>query len=267
MPYPPLVQARCFDPREYLPLTTADGQRIGWVQRGSEAEFAKHPSAFTVLESQVSVRSALQLERAVEALAASGWIRGWRAERYPVPGTDWTLERAAFRRLGLPTRAVHLNGWTRAEGRTRLWVARRSPAKAIDPGLLDNIVGGGIPAGLSVLDTLGKECAEEASIPVPLAARAQPGSVLRTRRSVPDGVHDEEIHVFDLELPAGFEPRNADGEVADFELCTLEEVAARIAGGRYTVDAGLATLDFLWRSGALRDPAVGEALAGLATAP
>ena len=30
---------------------------------------------------------------------------------------------------------------------TSMWLARRSPAKAIDPGMLDNLVGGGIAAG------------------------------------------------------------------------------------------------------------------------
>lgn len=204
---------------------------------------------------------------AVQALAATGWIRGWRDEHYPVPGTDWTLERAAFRRFGLSTRAVHLNGWSTVAGRIELWVAQRSPSKAIDPCLLDNVVAGGVAAGFTLLDTLAKECGEEASIPPALAARAQPGAVLHARRDVPDGVQEEAIFVYDLELPADFTPRNRDGEVAGFERCALEDVLARLAAGRYTVDAGLATLDFLWRRGAVDDPAIGAALAALAVPP
>ena len=267
MPFPPLLEARRFDPSGHLPLTLPDGSRIGWVGRALAGELARFPLAFDVSRSKVSICSAEPLEEAVRALAEAGWIRGWRDERYPVPGTDWTLERAAFRRLGLPCRAVHLNGWATVGDRTELWVARRSLAKPIDPGLLDNLVGGGIAAGFSVLDTLSKECGEEASIPPELAARAQPGSVLRTRRDVPEGVHDEEIHVYDLELPPGFVPANRDGEVAGFERLPLDEVAARLAAGLYTVDAGLATLDFLWRRGAIDDPGVGKALAALTRPP
>jgi len=267
MPFPPLLEARRFDPSGHLPLTLADGPRIGWVQRAATLQLSRHPLAFAVSPTKVSVRSEKSLADAVRDLAASGWIRGWRNEGYPVPGTDWTLERAAFRPLGLPCEAVHLNGWVEVAGRIELWVARRSPSKPVDPGLLDNVVGGGIGAGYSILATLEKECGEEAGIPPELAARAQAGSSLRTRREVPEGVHDETIHVCDLELPPGFAPENRDGEVSEFERVPLDEVVARLAAGLYTVDAGLATLDFLWRRGVLDDPAVGQALAALARPP
>lgn len=267
MPLPPLLQARLFEASAHLPLLLPEGGRVGWVKRDFAPALDGFKQAFYLSESKVSIRSEYALQSAVRDLAVAGWIRGWRDEPYPVPGTDWTLERAAFRRFGLPCRAVHLNGWTLVDGRAELWVARRSPAKPIDPGLLDNVVGGGIAAGFSVLDTLAKECGEEASIPCAFAASARPGSVLRTRRDVPEGVHDEEIHVFDLELPPDFTPSNRDGEVAGFERCPLDEVVALVEQGRYTVDAGLATVDFLWRRGVLRDPAIGAALAALSTPP
>ena len=43
-----------------------------------------------------------------------------------------------------------------------MWIARRSPAKAIDPGMLDNLVGGGVAAGQTITTTLIKEAWEEA---------------------------------------------------------------------------------------------------------
>ena len=49
--------------------------------------------------------------------------------------------------------------------RDAMWIARRSPTKAIDPDLLDNLVGGGIAAGQSVPTTVVKEAWEEAGIP------------------------------------------------------------------------------------------------------
>ncbi len=44
-----------------------------------------------------------------------------------------------------------------------MWIARRSPTKPIDPGMLDNLVGGGLAAGLTVAQTLVKEGWEEAA--------------------------------------------------------------------------------------------------------
>jgi hypothetical protein len=55
--------------------------------------------------------------------------------------------------------------------------------------------------------------------------------------------------VFDLELPAGLEPRNIDGEVAEHRLMPAAEALARAAAGELTTDATLATLDFALRRG------------------
>lgn len=52
------------------------------------------------------------------------------------------------------------------EGKDMLiWVPRRSATKATWPGYLDNTVAGGIIAGMSPLETIIKECDEEASLP------------------------------------------------------------------------------------------------------
>ncbi len=264
---PRLEAATLFDPSAHLPLTCPGAGRVGWVTAGFATVLEAFPDAFACNGGKLAIVSPDRLQTAVRALHAAGWIAGWRDERYEVrgPGGEsiFTLERAAFRRLGLQARAVHLNGWVRDGGGWRLWIARRSAAKPIDPGMLDNLVGGGIGAGYSPLETLLKECGEEAGLPETLARRAVPIGRFRVLRSVPDGVHDETIHAFDLELPGDFAPTNRDGEVADFTLLDAGEAAARLAAGEFTVDAGVVTIDFLWRRGTLRDPRVGAALDAL----
>lgn len=60
------------------------------------------------------------------------------------------VERAAAAPLGLRAYGVHVNGFVAGgDGRERLWVARRSWNKPTWPGMLDHIVAGGQPYGIS----------------------------------------------------------------------------------------------------------------------
>ena len=73
-----------------------------------------------------------------------------------------------------------------------------------------------------------KEAWEEAGIPAELAQKATAGagrsSVLR---EVPEGVQSEIISIYDLELPADFQPHNQDGEVSEFQLLAVRRGGAR----------------------------------------
>lgn len=64
------------------------------------------------------------------------------------------------------------------DGTKELWVARRSTTKPTWPGMLDHIVAGGQPAGISLADNVVKECQEEAGIPEQLARKAVPVGVV-----------------------------------------------------------------------------------------
>jgi 8-oxo-dGTP pyrophosphatase MutT (NUDIX family) len=135
------------------------------------------------------------------------------------------------------------------ESAPRLWIARRSLSKAVDPGKLDNLVGGGIGWGYGIVETLLKECWEESGIPAELAARATPGRRIDVLAEIPEGVQSEQTFVYDLPLPADFIPANQDGEVSEHCLVTVETALALIAGDEMTVDASLVTLDWLLRAG------------------
>ena len=179
-------------------------------------------------------------------LRGDGWFPAWRDELYALRSPDdhehlCVLERGVFRRFGLRSAAVHLNG-LRADG--RMWIARRSEHKAVDPGRLDNLVGGGIAAGETALQALLREAAEEAGIPAALTATAREVARLHARRPEADGVHDEALHVYALMLPDDFVPENRDGEVAAFTPMTAAEVGAHVLADAFTEDA--AAVASLW---------------------
>jgi 8-oxo-dGTP pyrophosphatase MutT (NUDIX family) len=152
----------------------------------------------------------------------------------------------------------------RRDAEDALWFARRSPTKAIDPGLLDNLVGGGIADGQSIASTLAKEAWEEAGIDVALARQARPAGAVRLCREQPDGLQRETIFVHDLWLPEGFVPAGQDGEVVAHRLVTLPEAAELIANASgpdvVTADASLVVLDCLLRMGAIDDACPEQAL-------
>ncbi|MCL4760365.1 MAG: DUF4743 domain-containing protein [Burkholderiales bacterium] len=203
-------------------------------------------------------RTAAILE-VTRALAQEGALTAWRDERYAVAASLdapplFHLERAAARYFGVATYAVHVNGLTTLpDGREAMWIARRSPRKSIDPGLLDNMVGGGIAAGSSVRGTLVKEAREEAGLDEATVSRARPTGTVHIHRLQADGVQRETLFVHDLSLPPQVVPRNEDGEVVAFRLASLEEVAW-IAGTTEgpeaaTADAAAVMADWLVRRG------------------
>jgi 8-oxo-dGTP pyrophosphatase MutT (NUDIX family) len=212
------------------------------------------------------------MARVARELARDGLLTAWRDERYAVAAEFgatplFMLERAAARYFGVHTYAAHVNAFVRdRDGALRLWFARRSPTKAIDPGQLDNLVAGGIAADIDpaidadpIRATLVKEAWEEAGIPEGIARRASPAGTVEIAREQRDGLQRETIFVHDLELPAGFVPCNQDGEAVDHRLVALDEAARLVANASgpdvVTADASLVVLGFLLRHGAIASEA------------
>jgi 8-oxo-dGTP pyrophosphatase MutT (NUDIX family) len=243
-----------FEASRYVPFLAA-GRQIGWVAPELAARLKAWPAVFQCSAETVVLLRVEELASVVETLAAEGFIPGWRNERYRIEDL-FEIERAATRPFGLTTQAVHVNGIS-FDG--KMWLARRSTAKAIDPGLLDNLVGGGLTAGLSPMEVLMKEAWEEAGIPAELARRARPGGTAQILREVSEGVQSEVVHIYDLELPEGFEPRNQDGEVSEFLLVEMHEVKRL----ELTLEAELAAKDYFSRRSARHGS--GPAGAGRAT--
>lgn len=261
MSLPCLIAARRFDVAAHLPFYI-DRDQVGWIRSSDVRLLARWPDVFDIDHARVNLapsfntidlRSAA-LGSVIGALAAEGRIPGWRNETYAIrnafdaPPLAY-IERAASRFFGTLTYAVHLNGVVEYAdgGAPKLWIARRSDTKATDPGMLDNVVAGGIGWGFGVEATIVKECWEEAGIPEEIAVRAVAGRTAYVLQSLPEGTQAEQIFIYDLALPADFAPRNQDGEVGEHRLARIDEVARWIEEGAMTVDASLATLDCLLR--------------------
>jgi 8-oxo-dGTP pyrophosphatase MutT (NUDIX family) len=247
-----LTEALAVDYAAFLPLRAAE-RRFGWVRPEFAQVLARFPDVFDCEPERVTLVATLAtaaartgaLARVAEALRVESLIGGWRDELHEVyaeaSGEPLAcIERAAVKRFGIRGRAVHLNGLVQSAAGVAMWIARRSATKPNDPDKLDNLVGGGIAAGLDAWQTLLKECREEAGVPFELARRARPRESLAFDYLVPDGLDSNEVDAFDLMLPPGFAPRNEDGEVAGFELLRLDEVHERLqAPHLFTVDAAL----------------------------
>jgi 8-oxo-dGTP pyrophosphatase MutT (NUDIX family) len=260
MTLPAIVAARRFDASAHLPFHIGS-ERVGWIRRTDTPALQSWPDVFHIDQTSIrladtfcdlNTRSAA-LGAVIGMLAADGRIPGWRNETYAIRNSFDAeplafIERAASRFFGTMTYAVHLNGIVEEQGRPpNLWIARRSETKATDPGMLDNVVAGGIGWGMGIEETLVKECWEEAGMPQELAVKAVRGRLFHVLQSLPEGTQAEQIYVFDLALPVDFAPRNQDGEVGEHRLARIDEVARWIEEGAMTVDASLATLDCLLR--------------------
>jgi 8-oxo-dGTP pyrophosphatase MutT (NUDIX family) len=240
----------------------------GWVDGARRARLAAMSDVFERRDDGLSFVRELgdvdsrtrALDRVARTLAAEGLLTAWRDERYEVgPGLaepSWfLLERAAARYFGIRTYAAHVNGLVRSESGTAMWIARRSPTKAIDPGMLDNLIGGGVAAGQSVASTVVKEASEEAGVDAPMAAQAISVGTVHICREQPDGFQRETIFVHDLWLPQDFEPACRDGEAVEHRRIPLDDTAALIATDAgpdvVTADASLVIVDCLLRHGAI----------------
>jgi len=247
---------------------TVDGVALGLVDDIRATRLAGF-ACFDVGDDTVRLDRALDTSAArssamaevARVLRREGALPAWRDELLAVARAFrdppmLLIERGAARYFGVRTYAAHVNGIMRRDGQTKMWLARRSPRKAVDPGRLDNLVGGGIAHALGVQDTVVKEAWEEAGVPEALARRARPAGALHSRKPVFDGLQRETLFVHDLALPDAFVPANQDGEAVEHRLVDLAEAARTIAVARgqdeVTLDASLVVLDYLIRQGEVR---------------
>ncbi|MGI4860231.1 MAG: DUF4743 domain-containing protein [Janthinobacterium lividum] len=287
---PCIAAARRFAPRRHRRLLIGTTP-VGWVREDDTDLLRRWPAIFALAPGTVTLDASLDtlearsaaLGEVIQALAGDGRITGWRDETFAIRNRFddpplALIERAASRFFGTTTYAVHVNGLQAGasddgkggdkddDGSAMLWIARRSLDKAVDPGMLDTLVGGGIGWGSSVAGALEKECWEESGIVPELARTARPGRVLYILSEIPQGTQAEQLFTFDLRLPADFAPHAEDGEVAEHLCVRGEEALQAIATGRMTVDASITTLDCALRHGWL-DAASLPGFAHLMTPP
>lgn len=261
--WPALRAARAHDPATRVPLQVAQARgahrRVGSVARAHITALRRWPQWLHVDDAAITLQAnaaarAEALTAMNDVLRADGLIVAWRDEPFPLFDVDGhplgvAMERAATRFWGTLTLGAHCNGYVAdATGRpAQVWIARRSPNKPTDPDRLDNLIGGGVPAGQSPRDTVIREGWEEAGLLPEQMHGLRRGRVLHLLRDIPEGLQREWIHVYDLALPAGLTPCNQDGEVAALALHDAPQALALAASDEMTVDAALVMLDFALR--------------------
>ena len=197
------------------------------------------------------------------SLKEDGLVKGWRDELFPV-GTSFyspplfLIERATVPLFGILEYGVHINGLVKrqqqqedGESELKMWIGRRSAEKSKFPGMLDHIVAGGQPAGLSLLENVIKECYEEAGIPKELTLKGLRPAGAISYETYSEGTNGGNgngggssnaaddmtngiskfgkisrvvLFNFDLYLPADFIPTPTDGEVQEFQLWSIDQI-------------------------------------------
>jgi len=238
-------------------------RHVGWVVPDFAVVLARFPHVFHVDEKTVTLQPRLDTfearsEAVAEVLAtlrAEGLVPGWRNELYTVAqgfheAPLLAMERAATVLFGTLSYGVNLSGFVGREWAMKLWIARRADSKPVDPGMLDLIVGGGQPMGISPWDNLMKECREEAGMPEAIAENARPAGIITLVAVIQGHMRVGLQFNYDLELPADFTPQNTDGEVAGFTLMPVGDVIDQLRkADEFSYDVALVQLDFLIRHG------------------
>lgn len=260
--WPALAAARAHDAAARVPFFVGDADATiaaGCVARAHLAALRRWPQWLDVRPERVALTApaaarAEALGAMNQVLRGDGLIVAWRDEAFPLfdvhgRALGVSMERAATRFWGTLTLGAHCNGYQADPGGRprRVWIARRAANKATDPNRLDNLIGGGVPAGQSPRDTVVREGWEEAGLRPAQMQDLQRGRVLRLLRDIPEGLQREWIHVYDLALPPDAAPSNQDGEVAELALHDVAHALALAASDEMTVDASLVTLDFALR--------------------
>ena len=272
--WPALAAARRRDVHR-VPFLLGDTP-VGSVAVAHLSALRAWPQWLQVDEQQVRLAAAdpsLALAAINAALRRQGLIPAWRDETFSVvtelgAAPLARIERASARFWGTLTFGAHANGYI-ADGAgrpTHLWIARRSPRKATDPGKLDNLIGGGVAMGQTPRQALVREGWEEAGLAAELTATARAVGLLHLNRDVHEGLQREDLHAFDLQLSPTVQPLNQDGEVVAFECMPVRQALQQASGSGMTVDAALVTLDFARRHGLL-EPALADLLAPFSCRP
>lgn len=203
--------------------------QVGWIRPNLAQALAAFPGITTDPHRvTLAADAAADLHGIARTLAGQGFCR-WRNEAFDVREHAAgpvlaTLDRGALPVFGVLAAGVHVNGLVQRRDGLHMWIARRAANKALDPGKRDHLVAGGIPAGMTPLQTVVKEAAEEAAIPAVLASTAVQTGTVSYAMERPEGLRRDWLICYDLYLPENFSPHATDGEVELFELLPIDSV-------------------------------------------
>lgn len=192
-------------------------------------------------------------------LHQEGVIPSWVEESYAVSHQfdekpRMVVERAAASYLGVRSYGVHINGLVQKADGIYNWVAVRARDKPFWPGKYDQMVAGGQGIDISLMENVIKESAEEANITEALASKAQQRTTLHYCTASKRGISMDTLFNYDLWLPESFTPVNTDGEVDEFMLMPLAQMAEMIdTADQFKSNCNLVNIDLLIRSGVITE--------------
>ena len=253
-----------YDLSKFVPFIV-DTHVIGWVRTSFAPHLESAPDIFNVTDTSVGFNKTLStpadrstaLAEIAAVWAQTGIIQKLRKEIYPAR-KSWSgpeyfrLDRALAPIFGVRAYGVHLNGFVEKPDGYFMWIGKRSADRRIEPNKFDNMVAGGQPADLSLMENLIKESAEEANLPPALAAKSSPVGTISYCFENEVGLKPDTLFCYDLRVPSNFTPNNQDGEIADFRLMSINEALALIReGDSFKFNVSLVILDFAIRHGVL----------------
>ena len=250
----------------YLPFVI-DDIPLGLIRRDKIDILKKFNQTFVISADYVTLLNELDdfenrstsVAQVVEKLSSENEIPIPRREMYPISRDIhypplMQIERVACPFFGFRTFGVHMNGFVRQTDGIYMWIARRAWNKSTYPGMLDNMVAGGQPLGLGLKENLIKECGEEAGIPIEISRNVRPVGVIMYDHQSAEGAKPDCQYCYDLELTENFRPVAVDGEVQEFMLWPLHQVAEKVNDTlEFKFNCNLVIIDFLIRHGYL-DP-------------
>ncbi|MGO3517130.1 MAG: NUDIX hydrolase [Acetobacter cibinongensis] len=232
------------------------GKQAGWIDpaiadRLEQAGLGSRTQGF-------ALANPTELEALGETLAQEGFYRSHHELFDVMPDLDTPvvgrIDRGALPLFGFVAIGVHMNGLVHKANGLHLWTGRRARNKRLDPGKLDHLVAGGVPAGYAPHAALLKEAEEEASIGPDLAGQAQSKGRILYALNRSEGLRRDILYCYDLLLPESFEPVAADGEVESFTLMPLTEAFTLVRDtDEFKFNVNLVLIDLFLRHG-LIDP-------------
>ncbi|XP_046852027.1 nudix hydrolase 24, chloroplastic-like [Xenia sp. Carnegie-2017] len=253
--------------KKYKPFKV-DGVIVGIIPSYVYKELEDYTEVFVVNEKCIQLNDTLtdsyNRTNKINNVLHSLWhedkfcaLKGWRNEMYNVSKSFgekslFQMERSAASLFGIMQYGVHINGYKMdKDNNISMWIARRSSTKPTYPGKLDQIAAGGIASNHSILDTLIKECDEEASVPASLARKAVPCGAISYCYEDERGIFPEVEFVYDLKLPDDFHPSVNDGEVEEFYCWPIQTVKEKIVDGEFKPNSAIVILNFMIRHGVI----------------
>ncbi|XP_058723064.1 nudix hydrolase 20, chloroplastic-like [Vicia villosa] len=252
---------------EFLPFVV-EGNLVGFIHNRFVEHLRRYSDVFVFLKDEnssgdyVTLHSLLKtVEERTDAVGyvvkylGEEHIPGIRNELYPVKSSYHTpafflLERAAAPYFGIKAYAIHVNGYVELNEQQHVWIGKRSLMKSTFPGMLDNLVAGGLPHGIDCRENVVKECKEEAGIPRSISIKARPVGAISYMDIDGYKYHRDVLFCYDLKLPENFVPYNEDGEVESFKLIHIKQVEEIVRKTQFfKPTCAIVIIDFLIRHG------------------